>query len=177
MLHWSVRRFWKRLITYPLLAVAGIVLVAEETLWRLSGLLALLGKLEAFRRVEAWVRGLPPMGALALFGVPAVALAPVKLLALYWLAGGHPVLGIGTIATAKITGTAVVARLFQLTEAQLLTIGWFRWWYERVMQLRAAAYGLWAESAVGRWWRRERAVTKGFVRRRWEAVRAWWARK
>ena len=157
--------------------MAGVVLVVEEALWRLSGLLALLGKLPVFRAMEDWLRAVPPMGALALFGVPAVALAPVKLLALYWLAGGHPVLGIGTILTAKIMGTAIVARLFQLTQTQLLTIRWFRWIYERVMRLRAAAYGLWAESVVGRWWRRDRAKNKGWVRRRWEAARAWMARK
>ncbi|MFN0102960.1 MAG: hypothetical protein ACKV2U_12825 [Bryobacteraceae bacterium] len=172
-----MRRFWKRLITYPLLVVAGVALVVEEALWRLSDVVALLGKLPVFRALEAWLRGVPPLGALALFGVPAVALAPVKLLALYWLAGGHPVLGIGTILTAKVTGTAIVARLFQLTRPQLLTIGWFRWLYEGIMRLRAAAYGLWAESTVGRWWRRERAKYKGWVRRRWEAARAWMARK
>jgi hypothetical protein len=172
-----VRRLFKRLITYPLLIVAGVVLLLEEALWRLSAVVALLGKLPLFRALENWLRGVPPIGALALFGVPAIALAPVKLLALYWLAGGHPMLGIGTIITAKVAGTAIVARLFQLTQPQLLTIGWFRWIYERVMRLRAAAYGLWANSAVGRWWRRERAKHKGWVRRRWEAARAWMARK
>jgi len=172
-----VRRILKRLLTYPLLVVAGVVLVVEEALWRLSGVVALLGKVPVFRAVETWLRGVPPMGALALFGAPAVALAPIKLLALYWLAGGHPVLGIGTILTAKVAGTAIVARLFQLTQPQLLTIGWFRWTYERVMRLRAAAYAFWTESVVGRWWRRERAKHKGWVRRRWEAARAWMARK
>jgi hypothetical protein len=172
-----VRRIWKRLLTYPLLVVAGIVLLVEEGLWRLSGVVGLLGRLPVLRSIEGWIRGLPPLGALALFGVPAVALAPVKLLALYWLAGGHPVLGIGTIGTAKVAGTAVVARLFQLTQPQLLTIAWFRRGYEAVLGLRAAAYGLWVESAVGRWWRREKALTRGFVRRRWEAARAWMARK
>ncbi len=177
MLTWGVRKIGKRVITYPLLAMAGVALLVEEALWRLSAVYALLGLLPVFRAIEAWVRGLPPYGALALFGVPSVALAPVKVLALYWLAGGHPVLGIGTIATAKVAGTALVARLFQLTQPQLLTIGWFRWGYEKVMALRAAAYGLWIESAVGRWWRRERAKHRGWVRRRWDATRAWLARK
>ena len=152
-------------------------MAVEEALWRLSGLLALLGRLAFFRAVEEWIRGVPPMGALALFGLPAVALAPVKLLALYWLAGGHPVLGIGTILTAKVAGTAIVARLFQLTQTQLLTIAWFRRIYEWVMALRATVHGWWAASAIGRWWRRERAKHKGWVRRRWEAARAWMARR
>lgn len=177
MLIWVVRKIGKRVITYPLLLLAGVALLVEEALWRLSAVYALLGRLPVFRAIEAWVRGLPPYGALALFGVPSVALAPVKVLALYWLAGGHPVLGIGTIATAKVAGTALVARLFQLTQPQLLTIGWFRWSYGKVMAVRATAYGLWMESAVGRWWRRERAKHRGWVRRRWEAARAWFARK
>lgn len=177
MLTWVVRKIGKRVITYPLLLLAGVALLVEEALWRLSAVYALLGRLPVFRAIEAWVRGLPPYGALALFGFPSVALAPVKVLALYWLAGGHPVLGIGAIATAKVAGTALVARLFQLTQPQLLTIGWFRWGYEKVMALRAAAYGIWMESAIGRWWRRERAKHRGWVRRRWEAARAWLARK
>lgn len=172
-----MRRILKRLITYPLLVLAGVVLAVEEALWRLSGVLALLGKLPLFRALEDWLRAAPPMAAMALFAVPAVALAPVKLLALYWLAGGHPFLGIGTILTAKVLGTAIVARLFQLTQRQLLTIAWFRRIYELVLRLRAAAYGLWTQSAVGRLWRRERAIQQGWVRRRWQAVRAWMARK
>jgi len=172
-----VRRILKRLITYPLLALAGVIILAEEALWRLSAVVALLGKLPFFHWLEGWIRGLPPLGALAIFGLPGLALAPIKLLAFYWMAGGHPYLGVGTILTAKVAGTAVVARLFQLTQPQLLTIGWFRWVFEHVMRLRAAAYGLWANSVVGRWWRRERAKHKGWVRRRWEAARAWMARK
>jgi hypothetical protein len=167
-----LRRFSKRVITYPLLVVAGVVLLVEEALWRLSGLLALLGKLPVFHAIEQWIRRVPPWGALALFGIPSIALAPIKFLALYWMAGGHPMLGIGTIITAKVTGTAVVARLFQLTQPQLLTIGWFRWSYEKVMALRAAAYGLWWNSAAGRLWRRLRERSRGWVRRRWDAIRA-----
>jgi hypothetical protein len=87
------------------------------------------------------------------------------------------VLGIGSILTAKVAGTAIVARIFQLTQTQLLTVGWFRRAYEVVMAFRARVHAVWAESAVGRWWRRERAKHKGWVRRRWEAARAWMARK
>lgn len=167
-----MRRFSKRVITYPLLAIAGVVLLVEEALWRLSGLLALLGKLPVLHAMEDRIRRVPPWGALALFGIPSLALAPIKFLALYWMAGGHPVLGIGAIITAKVTGTAVVARLFQLTQPQLLTIRWFRWSYEKIMALRTAAYGLWWNSAPGRLWRRLRERSRGWVRRRWDAIRA-----
>ena len=100
-----------------------------------------------------------------------MCLVPIKFLALYWIAGGHPILGIGTILTAKVAGTAVVARLFQLTQPQLLTITWFRWTYHHFMHLRAYAYGRWWGSAVRRLWRRIRDRNRGWIRRRWDAIR------
>ena len=166
-----MRRFSKRVITYPLLFVAGLVILVEEALWRLSELLALLGKFPVFHAIEDGIRRLPPWGAMALFGIPSLCLAPIKFLALYWMAGGHPILGISTIITAKITGTAVVARLFQLTQPQLLTIRWFRWTYDHFMRLRAAAYGLWWGSAVGQLWRSIRERNRSWIRRRWDAIR------
>lgn len=170
----TVRRFLKRLITYPLLLLAGVVLLVEEALWRLAAVLALIGRLPVLHAIETAIRGVPRSGALALFGLPAVCLAPIKLLALYWLAGGHPMLGIGTILAAKIAGTALVARLFQLTRPQLLSIGWFRWLHDRVLQLRAAAYGLWTNSAPGRWWRRTRERNRHWIHLRWDAIRTHW---
>lgn len=166
-----MRRFSKRIITYPLLIVAGVVILVEEALWRLSGLIALLGKLPLFYALEDWILRASPAGALALFGIPFVCLVPIKFLALYWIAGGHPILGIGTILTAKVAGTAVVARLFQLTQPQLLTITWFRWTYHHFMHLRAYAYGRWWGSAVRRLWRRIRDRNRGCIRRRWDAIR------
>lgn len=110
-----MRRRLKRIITIPLLAAAAVVIFFEEALWRLAKIYEWLGLLPLFHGIETWIRRLPPYPAMALFVGPAAALLPVKLLALYWLAGGHPVLGISTILSAKVLGTAAVARLFQLT--------------------------------------------------------------
>lgn len=173
-----MRRFFKRLITRPLLLLAALFLIVEETLVQLARVLAWLGKLPVFRTLEVFIAGLPPHVALVVFAIPGLALAPVKMLALYWLAGGHPALGITTIVTAKVIGTACVARLFQLTKPKLLTIGWFAWAFEKLMALRAAAYGLLLESAAGRWIRRHwqrlrerwRAAKAGWLKSRWRAV-------
>ena len=175
-------RFLKRLLTPLLLGAAAIVIAAEELLWQLAKVYALIGKLPVFRAIEAWIQTLPRYGALVLLGLPAVALAPVKLLAFYWLASGHALLGGGTIITAKIAGTAFVARLYQLTRPALVQIGWFAWCESQVLRLRAAAYATWANSAVGRlvtrrlrvmreWlgvWRQRR---KSWIARRWNAIR------
>ncbi|MBY0508210.1 MAG: hypothetical protein K2X03_30125 [Bryobacteraceae bacterium] len=170
-----MRRWLKRLLTPFLLVAATVFFLVEELLWRLAAVFALLGKLPVFREIEQWIGHLPPYGALAIFAVPALALAPVKLLALYWLAGGHPMLGIGTILTAKVAGTALVARIYQLTRHVLLTLSWFAWCEAQVLALRAAAYGLWRSLPVGRWvtqrWHAWKERGRGWVSRRWAAIR------
>ena len=142
-----MRRFLKRLLTPVLLVVASLFFLVEELLWRLAGI----------------------------FALPALALLPIKLLALYWLAGGHPALGVGTILAAKVAGTALVARIYQLTRVKLLTLAWFAWCEAKVLALRAAAYGLWRSWPVGRWviqrWHAWRERGRSWVARRWAAIR------
>ena len=170
-----MRRFLKRLLTPLLLTVATLFFLAEELLWRLAKVFALLGKLPVFRQLEVAISSLPPYGALVLFALPALALAPIKLLALYWLAGGHPALGISTIIAAKVAGTALVARIYQLTRAKLLTLAWFAWCEAKVLALRAAAYALWRNLPLGRWvlqrWRGWRERSRHWLSRRWAAIR------
>ncbi len=170
-----MKRKLRRILSWPLLALLAIVLAYEEVQWRLSAVFALLGRLPVLHQLETWVRGLPPYGALALFGLPTAILLPLKLLAVYWLTAGHRVLGIGTIFAAKIIGTALVARIFQLTRDALLTIRWCRWVHDKVMALREAAYGIWKSMPVVRWWRarwaRMKAAPPGIWRRRWQAFR------
>ncbi len=170
-----MRRVLKRLLTPILLLAATLFFAVEELLWRLAAVFALLGKLPVFHQLEQLISSLPPYAALAVFALPAIALAPVKLLALYWLAGGHPALGITTIAVAKIAGTALVARIYQLTRAKLITLAWFAWCEAKVLALRAAAYALWRSLPIGRWivqhWRGWRERSRSWVARRWAAIR------
>ncbi|MCX6613371.1 MAG: hypothetical protein NTW74_21295 [Acidobacteria bacterium] len=83
-------------------------------------------------------------------------------------------MGLSTIFAAKIMGTALVARIFQLTREALLTIGWCLWLFEKVTALREAAYGVWKSFPVVRWWKSRWAKEKargGFWKRRWLALR------
>jgi hypothetical protein len=165
----------RRVIRWVLLALVAVVLAYEELQWRLSAVVALLGRLPLLRDLEALVRRLPPYGALALFALPSVLLFPLKLLALYWLAAGKKALGVGLIVAAKFTGTAIVARIFQLCKVQLLTIGWFRWVHDRLLALREAAYGIWRSMPVVRWWRMRKARISAWTHR-WRAARHFWSR-
>jgi hypothetical protein len=109
--------------------------------------------------------------AIALFLVPAVMLFPIKVLALWLIHIGRATLGVVVIVAAKVLGTALVGRLFILTEPQLLTFAWFaralRWWRATKLRVRRAI----AESA---WWRGARHAARRasvWLRRRARSVR------
>ncbi len=170
-----MRRVLKRLLTPVLLLAATVFFAIEELLWRLAAVFALLGRLPLLHQLEQLIAGLPPYAALAVFALPAIALAPVKLLALYWLAGGHPTLGVGTIVAAKVLGTALVARIYQLTRVSLVSLRWFAWCEMTVLAWRAAVHGWWRSLPLGRWvvqrWRDWRARGRSWMTRRWAAIR------
>ena len=118
-----------RLLFMPLLALA---LVFEEWGWEpLAALLARLARLPFWAWLERQIRTLPRWGALLVFGVPVLGLLPVKLLGLYLLGHGHVWLSLAVLVGAKVAGTAVAARLFQLTQPALMQFGWFAHWYPR----------------------------------------------
>ena len=103
-----------------------LVLLFEEWGWEpLARAFASLGRLPWWAALERRIILLPPWAALLAFGVPAVALIPIKLLALYFFGSGHVALGLFMVVTAKITGTAIAARLFQLTHPALMRMPWF----------------------------------------------------
>lgn len=105
--------------------LAGIILF-EEWGWRpLSAALASLARIRIVARLEAAIAGLPPWPALAVFMVPSLLFLPLKLAALWLIAGGHVVWATGLFVFAKIGGTALYARIFQLTQPSLMQLPWF----------------------------------------------------
>jgi hypothetical protein len=112
--------------------VLALLILFEEWGWEpLGRLLARLGRLPFIAAVERRIGTLPPYASLAAFGVPVIALLPVKLAALWLLAHGHAVLGVTVIVLAKLAGTALAARLFTLTRPALMRIAWFAYWFSR----------------------------------------------
>lgn len=175
-------RTFRRILTAPLYAVAAIIVLLEDWLWDdLQRIAALIGHLPVFRQVEGLIVRAPRGVALLLFLIPSLVLIPVKLLALYFISGGHALLGLATIIAAKIAGTALVARLFTITKPKLLTFTWFRWLYERIMAFKSRVYTTIRSSALYQLvhsaltrlragfkeWRSEK---KSWLRRRWQAI-------
>lgn len=106
-------------------APLALLVFLEEWGWRpLARAMGRLARWAPIARFEARLKEVSPGVALALFIVPAVALFPVKLLALWAIQQGHAVLGLSVIIAAKLLGTALLGRLFVLTEPQLRRYAW-----------------------------------------------------
>ncbi len=157
--------FWRTLLQWPfrlLRSVPGIllalVILFEEWGWEpLQRALAWVGQLPGLRWIESRIRALPPYAALALFLLPTLLLLPVKLLALWLMGQGQVLTGTLVIIGAKIAGTALVARLFGLTQPALMQLGWFARTYTR--------WHTWKEALLARvrasWaWRMGRVVKR-----------------
>jgi len=169
----------KRLLAAPFVLIAAIIVLFEEWLWDdLQRIAAAIGHLPLLRQVESLIAGLPPYGALAMFGAPSLLLIPVKLAALYFIAHGQPMLGLMTAIGAKIAGTALVARIFTLTQPNLLRIGWFAWLYKRFVAFKTRVHeaikstGVYKASHQLRL--RMRAALAEFSRRRRTVWRSRW---
>lgn len=116
------------------LATALVVplLLFEEWGWEpLAALVARLSHLPLLAALEERLRRLPPWGALLAFFVPVLLLLPVKVLALFLFGRGHAASALTVLVLAKLVGTAIVARIFQLVEGPLMRIPWFARWYPR----------------------------------------------
>ena len=147
-----------RVLRSLLLALAAVVIFVEEWGFRpLTAWAARLTKWPPLRRLEARIQRASPRIALGLFLVPALMLFPIKLLALWVIHRGHAVLGVLVIVAAKVLGTALVGRLFILTEAQLMHFAWFAralaWWRATKERVKASL----SRSSA---WRSARAVAR-----------------
>ena len=131
----------KKILRAFLIAPVAILLLFEEWGWEpLAACFNALGRLPWWGQLERMIVRLPPWAALLVFGVPVVGLVPIKLLALYLFGNGHVALGLALIVAAKLAGTAIAARLFQLTHPTLMQLPWFArlyspWknWKDRVL--------------------------------------------
>jgi hypothetical protein len=138
---WAIRtiRVAQRTLKLTAEVLVAIVIVFEEWGWRpLAALLAQLARFELIARLERGVAALPPWPALGVFLVPSVLFFPLKLVALWLIAGGHAVSAALVFAFAKVAGTALYARIFQLTQPALMQLAWFARLYNWFMPWKEA---------------------------------------
>jgi hypothetical protein len=172
-----IRRFLKKLLVPPLIIIAALIMFFEEWLWKhMVTWMQWVARARVFRWLEARLARLPPYGAMVVFLVPGAMLLPFKIAALYLITHGHAATGLLIIASAKLLGTAIVARLFTVCRPALLSVSWFRWLYEAIIRLRDRLYSAiksmpaWAvavrwKNAIKSWLPRG-----GRFRRLWRAI-------
>ena len=173
---------WKKLLAAPFVFVAAIFILLEDWLWDdLQRIAGAIGRLPVFRQIEALIVSLPPYASLTVFAAPSLLLIPVKLMALWFIAHGQAWLGLLTIVAAKIAGTALIARIYYLTEPKLLLIAWFARLHTRFVSFKTRVYNTIKStriyqrahqqySQVREGFRRWRQRRKGFWHRRWLAT-------
>ncbi len=136
----------------------ALLVLFEE--WGWEPLVELVGRLRRFRPwmlFEHWVEGLPPYPALAVLALPSLAIVPVKLLAVYFLARGYFIAAAVVLGTAKVVGTAFIGRLFVLTKPSILHIGWCAAIYNTVVPWQEALFAyirgtwIWRMGRVVKW--------------------------
>lgn len=131
----------KRIVSGPLVLLAALLIAFEEFAWdELAAVLARLGRLPLLRQIEGWIASRPPAIALSLFLLPVLGLLPVKLMAVLLIGRGHALLGLLVIVLAKLLGTAIAARLFDLTRNQLLQVSWFARSYQAFLRFKTYVF-------------------------------------
>lgn len=144
------------------------VLLFEEWGWEpLARLVARLARLPLWARVEQALRNLSPWHAVLAFFAPMVLLFPIKLIGLLLLAQGHAKSAVMLLLGAKLAGTAVLARLFQLVEPALMRIPLFARWYPRWKAWKDRLMFMVRQSPP---WRIARGI-RNSVRRSWRSFR------
>jgi hypothetical protein len=163
---WRAARPILRGILQMLLA---LIIVFEEWGWQpLADLLGRLAKWRPWAAVETAIARLPPYAALVVFALPSALLLPLKFLAVFLVAQGQIVMAGLLFLAAKVVATALIARLFLLTQPSLMQIGWFARGYDTVMPWKDALVEQVHESWV---WRAAR-IWKERARR--VVMRQWW---
>ncbi|HVY59645.1 MAG TPA: hypothetical protein VHA77_17465 [Xanthobacteraceae bacterium] len=133
-----VRAFWIFL---------ALIFVFEAWLWdRLQPVVAAIvnvvpwGKVK--QRAAALIEALPPWATLIVFVIPLIALLPLKVLEVWFLAHRNWGGALVTLVLAKLVGVGTTAFVFDVTRDKLLQMDWFRALYERVMWLRDVTHAL-----------------------------------
>jgi hypothetical protein len=154
-----------RKIFFPL--IAGVLLFEEWGWAPLAAAFARLARLPLWAWLERKISQLPPTAAMLVFSVPMLTLLPVKLLALFLFGKGQATLGLVLLVGAKIGGTALMARLFQLTQPALMRLRWFAWWYPRWKAWKDGVLAEVHRSAAWRAGHRLKRRVKVWLRRLW----------
>ena len=106
--------------------IAAAIVFFEETLLHYLGLaMAAIARWPAVAATEAWLRRLPPWGALLAFAAPSLLVIPIKLSAVWFALHHRYALSLLSVVVGKMLATALVARLYLVLRPTLVRMGWY----------------------------------------------------
>jgi len=150
----------------------ALLIVFEEWGWRpLAELLGRLARWRPWAAAEALVASLPPYAALIVFALPTLLLLPLKFVALLLIAAHHLAAAGLLFIAAKVLATALIARLFLLTQPALMRIGWFASAHDRLMPWKHALVAHVHASWPWRMGRRCKRVALYYLAAQWQRWR------
>lgn len=167
-----------RLLLKPALYLAALFTLLEEWLWdHLKALAAAIGRLPVLRQIEAGLRRAPPWLALLLLLTPGVVLFPAKLGGLWLISHGRILLGGTVFLLAKLTGMAMLSRLYALLRPALVQLRLFcvveRWVLDLVAWAHAWLNAQQVYLAARHWLRLMKNLVRLQWRRRSAQAKAW----
>ncbi|GEP54804.1 hypothetical protein [Reyranella soli] len=121
-----MKRHLKYALELLFVPIAAAIVFIEETLLRYLGLaMAAIAKWPPVAAIEAWLRRLPPWGALLAFAAPSLLVIPIKLSAVWFALHHRYGLSLLSIVIGKMLATALVARLYMVLRPTLVRMAWY----------------------------------------------------
>lgn len=118
--------------------VVAVYVVVDGIVAPLFGpVMRFLSSLGLIRRIEAAIARLPPYVVLTLLLVPFIVAEFAKAYGIYLIAEEQFWNGAGIFVAAYIISILVCQRIFLAGREPLMTIGWFKVAFERVMRIKA----------------------------------------
>jgi hypothetical protein len=157
----------------PFWVVLALLFLFEAWLWdRLQPIVARIVAVIPWGRIKpAFIRlvdRLSPQATLALFGVPLVALLPLKFFEIWFLTHRQWVAAVLVLVTAKLVGLGVTAFIFEVTKDKLLQMAWFGRLYQFFLWARQ-----WAHEKIAPITRQIREWSDETVERILQRLRSW----
>jgi hypothetical protein len=120
----------------PVLFFLALILVFEEWLWdQLTIFTQFLSKLPLLKTFEMKVKSWKPYPSLLFMISPFLLLIPFKLLVLKLLTLHQLFWAVVLFIFEKLLGTALVAHFFSLTRENVMTILWFKLFFDKLVYL------------------------------------------
>lgn len=147
---------FKRATRLLLILLVALWMLFEDWVWdTIVALMKVVGRLKTVSRFERFLARQNQYVLLTLFTFPFIIMIPAKIYGLYLISIGQVVRGVTIFVVAKGLITALVTRLFIISQDKLLMIRSFAvfyyWFKEKKEWLYAEVRKLPAWQAAGEW--------------------------